>query len=68
MAEGSGRKMSEVWSLNDWQNDAAANRHLEVENRSGLAVEIKMSSFWDMLYLRYQWNIQAVMPGRQSYG
>ena len=59
--------MSEVWSLNDWENDDA-NRHLEVENRSGFTVEIeKMSSFLDILCLRCQWNIQAVMPGRQSY-
>ena len=57
MAEGSGRKMSEVWSVNDWENDDATNRHLEVENRSGFTVEIeKMSSFLDMLCLRCQWK------------
>lgn len=57
MAEGSGRKMSEVWSVNDWENDDATNRHLEVENRSGFTVETeKMSSFLDMLYLRCQWK------------
>ena len=68
MAEGGGRKMSEVWSMNDWENDDAINRHLEVKNRSGFTVKIEkmMTSFLDM-YLRCQWNIQGLMLRRQSY-
>lgn len=45
--------MSEVWSLNDWENDDATNRHLEVKNRSVFIEETeKMNSFLNMLFSR----------------
>lgn len=53
MVEGGGRKMFEVWSMNDWENDDVINRYLEVKNRSGFIVKIEkmMILFLDM-YLR----------------